>query len=444
LLAYDDTTGTLWLTAAHDSNLRQLIAIAVNDQRVTSVHDDPQQLTDVFSVAMANKTPRIVQYQTGAVQNYGLDEAAQAMIEQIEAQVPTANLTLTLADDAVMSLVRQEASDLGEARYHLFNRDSGSFIEILASTRNPALPDVSALSRKMPFDYRASDGFLLHGYLTLPQGISIAQAPLVALIHGGPWGRVFSSYSGYTQLLANRGYIVFEPNFRASTGYGLDYMTAANRDFGNGVVQQDITDGVRHLLANGIGNSDRVAIAGASFGGFSVLAGLAFTPELYEVGIAAVPPADMSDSARRLTSRPGAQHQDPAASALLRALLVDMEDAADIQRLHAKSPQASLATITAPLLLLAGADDDRVSISHVKDYSLELLNLGKEVSLLIDEDEGHGFEGGQAMNAYYYLTELMLEHYLQGRLQPLDDPALAKYIERKLLLRAGPLQADHR
>jgi dipeptidyl aminopeptidase/acylaminoacyl peptidase len=90
-------------------------------------------------------------------------------------------------------------------------------------------------------------------------------------------------------------------------------------------------------------------------------------------------------------------------------------------------------------LIVAGADDDRVSISHVKDYSLELLNLGKQVSLWIDEDEGHGFANRTSMAAYYYLTELMLATYLQGRLQPLDDDSVAHYIDRKLLLRAGPL-----
>lgn len=80
------------------------------------------------------------------------------------------------------------------------------------------------------------------------------------------------------------------------------------------------------------------------------------------------------------------------------------------------------------------------SISHVKDYSLELVNLGKDISLLIDEDEGHGFQSGRAMQAYYYLTELMLGEYLQGRVQPIEARDLANYIERKLMLRAGPLQ----
>lgn len=442
LIAYEDASDTLWLTAPHESDLRQLVAIKVSEKRITAVHSDPQGTVDAFSTSQANTTPRVVQYRNGNVQNYGLDAIAQSIVEKITAQFPNDDLTLTLDSDAETWLVRHEASDFSEPRFHLFHRSTGVFDEILAGTRNPLLPDNMQLSRKLPIDYRGTDGRMLHGYVTLPKGVRIADAPLVAVIHGGPWGRVYSVYSAYTQLLANRGYIVFEPNFRASTGYGLDYITAANRDFGNGVVQQDITDGVRFLLDNGVGNRDRVGIAGASFGGFSVLAGLAFTPEIYKVGVAAVPPADMSESLRKLVTAPtGGRQQDPAGSGMLKILLGNFDDAADLERLYRNSPQASLSTITAPLLVMAGADDDRVSIDHVKDYSLELVNLGKQITLLIDEDEGHGFTGGHSMAAYYYLTELMLGEYLQGRVQPLRPGSVASYLERKLLLRAGPLQA---
>lgn len=440
LLAYDSASDTLWLTAPHEVDLRQLVAIRVGEKRITAVHRDPLGGVDVFATALANSTPRVVQYHNGEAQNYALDEVAQEVLAQIADRFPGDNLTLTLGADAETWLVRHTNADLSEARFHLFHRSTGTFNEILADTRNPLLPDSTLLSRMLPLDYPGSDGRVLHGYVTLPKGVRIADAPLVAVIHGGPWGRIHPVYSAYTQLLANRGYIVFEPNFRASTGYGLDYITAANRDFGNGVVQQDITDGVRYLLDNGIGNRERVGIVGASFGGFSVLAGLAFTPDLYQVGVAAIPPAAMGDSLRQLASATGNKHRDPANEGQLRMLLGDINDEAGMQRLYQKSPQASLATITAPLLVMAGADDDRVSISRVKDYSLELVNLGKPISLLIDEDEGHGFTGGHSMAAYYYLTELMLAEYLQGRLQPLEDARVASYIERKLMLRSGPLE----
>lgn len=441
LLGYDSPSDTLWLTAPYQDDLRHLLALDISERRITSVHRDPKNEVDLVATAMAGGVPRVVQYHNGNVQNYGLDQNTQQVLERIQAQFPGDNLTLSPDKDADTWLIKQDNSDFSEARLHLFHRSTEMFEEILAGTRSAMLPQQTQLSRKLPLDYRAGDGRLLHGYVTLPKGVPIAEAPLVAVIHGGPWGRIYPLYSAYTQLLANRGYVVFEPNFRASTGYGLNYIRAANRDFGNGVVQQDITDGVHFLLDNGIGNRQRVGIVGASFGGFSVLGGLAFTPDLYSIGVAAIPPADMSNSLRQLLAYADVQQQDPANIAQLRQLLGDIDNPEDLQRLYEKSPQASLATITAPLLIIAGADDERVSIGHVKDYSLELLNLGKQISLLIDEDEGHGFNGGHSMAAYYYLTELMLGEYLGGRVQPLEPGSIANYIERKLMLRAGPLQA---
>src|SRR5690606_23563547 len=133
----------------------------------------------------------------------------------------------------------------------------------------------------------------LHGYVSFPKGKVLRETPLIALVHGGPIGRIDSSFDSFTQFLVNRGYIVFEPNFRASTGYGRAYVEAAADQIGDGLVQQDIVDGVQHLLAQGIGDRERVGIAGHSFGGSSVLAGLAFTPELFKAGFASAPAADM-------------------------------------------------------------------------------------------------------------------------------------------------------
>ncbi|MES2604226.1 MAG: prolyl oligopeptidase family serine peptidase, partial [Pseudomonadota bacterium] len=268
-------------------------------------------------------------------------------------------------------------------------------------------------------------------------GVPLNATPLVAVIHGGPWGRINSNYSGITQLLVNRGYSVFEPNFRSSTGYGLHYMTAGNREFGKGVVQQDIIDGVHYLLAQGIGDAERLGIVGGSFGGFSVLNGLAFTPDLFKVGVASVPPAALGISLVKLLNKPGELERDPSMKEMMRILASDVDDPADIKRLYDISPQAHLAAIKAPLLIMAGADDDRVDINHVKQYSLQLFNQGKTLSLLIDEDAGHGYGSARAKHADIYLTELFLSHYLGGALEPLDDPLVAHYIKRRMLMNSN-------
>jgi dipeptidyl aminopeptidase/acylaminoacyl peptidase len=110
----------------------------------------------------------------------------------------------------------------------------------------------------------------------------------------------------------------------------------------------------------------------------------------------------------------------------------------DMQRLDAASPLASLHTITAPVLLIAGADDDRIDIRHVRDYALRLLNQGNALSLLIDEDEGHGFLADEASEATLYLMEEMLALHLGGRKQGLDDAVLQTYLAERFLLNTTP------
>lgn len=431
LLSHEAASDTLWLATSHDSDLLTLQALSLRDGSLQPLHRHPDGVVDLQAVTLTAARPVLVSYHDGTVQNHALDTAQTAALQQLERLLPGFNLDISASDDNRTWLVAAQSSIAPEADYHVYDTTTRHLRPLLQAAGSAGLP-VAALSRKIPLQYRARDGMTIHGYVTLPKGIALAKAPLIALPHGGPRGRVLSDYAAFTQFLVNRGYIVFEPNFRASTGYGLAYAAAAQREFGNSAVQHDIIDGVHYLLAHGIGDADRLGIVGASFGGFSVLAGLAFTPDLFKVGVAAVPPASMSLG--YYLSRPGVQERNPALKAELRQLIVDIDDPADMQRLHALSPEAHLGNIRAPLLIAAGADDDRVDIAHVKRYALELHGLGKTISVLIDEDEGHGLSSPLAREAWYYLTERMLAQTLGGRMQPLDDAVLTSYLQRKLLL----------
>lgn len=436
-VTYDVASNQLWLLNNNDSDLPQLEQLSLAEQRRQKVHSDPTDIAAPSVFVTVNNKPAVVQYHDGLAHNYAVDAALNSPLAAITRHFPGSNITPAIGNDGVTWLLTEESAVLAEARYYLFDSINGSFTEILADERNTALPASQALSASQPVHYRASDGMQLHGYVTVPTGKRLQATPLIALPHGGPWGRVNSNYSALTQFLVNRGYSVFEPNFRASTGYGVNYMLAGHGQFGNGAVQQDLTDGVNYLLAQGIGDREHLAIVGHSFGGFSVLSALAFTPELFKVGIASAPPAELGLSLKLLISQPASLQSDPSMQEVMRLLAVDVNDAADMQRLHDESPQAQLGAITAPLLLMAGADDDRVSIAHVKEYSLRLFNQRKTLSLLIDEDEGHGLSSPIARRAYFYLTESMLAHYLGGASEPLEDPLLAAYIKRKLLLNSN-------
>lgn len=434
LVSYDATADSLWLMTSHTSDLLSLQTLTLASGKLQLVHRDPRAIVDIETVSTTGSRPALVRYHDGAARHYALDGADVPHLDRLGALLPGYNLALSTNEDGNVWLVAASASTLREPRWYLYDTNSMRLREILADSRNDALLPEAALSAKVPLHYSARDGEVVRGYVSLPKGVPLNGSALVALPHGGPWAHVLSDYSALTQFLVNRGYIVFEPNFRGSTDYGRAWMEAAHSQFGDGAVLHDVIDGVHYLLAQGIGDPERLGIVGGSFGGFQVLAGLAFAPDLFKVGVAAVPPADMGNSLRHLFRAPGVSYRDPALKATMRALIADVDAPAELDRLYATSPQAHLAAITAPLLIVAGADDASVDIAHVKNYTLQLANLGKKVTLFVDEDAGHALAAPRTQQALYSMIEKMLGIYLGGRSQPAEDPALAAYIQRKLLL----------
>jgi dipeptidyl aminopeptidase/acylaminoacyl peptidase len=333
-------------------------------------------------------------------------------------------------------------------RRHLYDPRTHALREILqaapltprTSSATQEIPTAS-LARQIAFSYRASDGMRLRGFLTVPSGADVARLPLIANVHGGPWNHVRAGYHNLTQLLANRGYVVFEPNFRGSTGYGRDYLLAARGDFGNGRVQQDIADGVEDLLALGIGDPQRVGIIGASFGGYSTLLGVTFRPDLFRVGVAVVPPTDFAANlrwvARSSESLELANHVPFTTT--LRLLSLDLDDSVAMRRLQSRSPLANAARVQRPLLLIASGADRRVPISNVVEYAARLRLLGKDVSLLVDADATHSNSDPVAREAYLYLLESMLARHLGGNPAAAPDPELRRYLDRNLRIRGAGL-----
>ncbi|MGA6974202.1 MAG: alpha/beta fold hydrolase, partial [Candidatus Binatus sp.] len=132
----------------------------------------------------------------------------------------------------------------------------------------------------------------LNGYLTLPPGVPAKNLPLLLVVHGGPWARDSWGINPYIQLFANRGYAVLQINFRGSTGFGKKYLHAGDREWGL-TMQNDLTDGVKWAVGQGIADPHRVGIFGGSYGGYAALAGAAFTPDLYRCAIDECGPSNL-------------------------------------------------------------------------------------------------------------------------------------------------------
>jgi dipeptidyl aminopeptidase/acylaminoacyl peptidase len=328
---------------------------------------------------------------------------------------------------------------LRDPRWYLYDPRNGNVRRILDQAVITAhSPAESQLSRKIAVSYLASDGLRVHGFLLLPPGVDPARAPLIAQVHGGPINHFRAGYDGVAQFLANRGYVVFQANFRGSTGHGRAYTFAANGDYGNGRVQRDIVEGVRWLLAQGIGDKQRVGIVGHSFGGYSALVGLTFQPDLFKVGVAGAPPADLAWGMRWLVDA-GDQGDLPDRSLkhTLAALSLDSSDPVTHARLHAQSPQANAAMMRRPLLIMAGGADRTVAIREVATYAATLKTLRRPVTLLVEPNGGHSPTAPIPREAYLFAMETMLQAHLGG---PAPEPAgqrLRAYLRKNLRL-AGP------
>ncbi|KAF0223626.1 MAG: dipeptidyl aminopeptidase/acylaminoacyl-peptidase, partial [bacterium] len=262
-----------------------------------------------------------------------------------------------------------------------------------------------------PISYKSSDGLEIPAYLSLPKGIPAKNLPLVVFPHGGPWARDFWGYHPYAQFLANRGYAVLQVNFRASTGYGKKFLNAGNKEWGQ-KMQDDLTWGVKHLVAEGIVDPKRVGIMGGSYGGYATLAGLAFTPDVYAAGVSIVGPSNLItlldtippywESIRKLfTERMG-----------------DPSNAQGKAQLERQSPLNSAAKIKTPLLVVQGANDPRVKKAESDQIVIALRERGFPVEYILAPDEGHGFARPVNSMAMLATAEKFLAKHLGGRYQP--------------------------
>lgn len=427
-------------SAVAGGNFRRVMRLDADDQLQT-LHQDPRGEADLDEVVVDPRTqqPLAASYRSTVAATYGIG-AAQAVVAGIVKRFPGRDIALQAGSGpSARWLVSERAATLRDPRWWLYDPRNGELRRILD---DPAItagtPKESALARKLAIAYTASDGKRVHGFLLLPPGVDAARAPLVAQVHGGPINHFRAGYDGVAQFLANRGYVVFQSNFRGSTGHGLDYTFASNGDYGNGRVQRDIVEGVRWLLAQGIGDKDRVGIVGHSFGGYSTLLGLTFQPELFKVGVAGSPPADLGWGMRWLVEA-GDQGDLPDRSLrhTLAALSLDATDPATYARLHAQSPQANAARMQRPLLIMAGGADRTVAIRQVVDYTATLKALGRPVSLLVEPDGGHSPVDPIPREAYLFGIEAMLQKHLGGATPEPPGQRLRAYLRENLRL-AGP------
>jgi dipeptidyl aminopeptidase/acylaminoacyl peptidase len=266
------------------------------------------------------------------------------------------------------------------------------------------------LAEMQSVTYTSSDGLEIPAYLTQPKGVDAKNLPALVIPHGGPWGRDVWGYNSLAQFFANRGYAVLMPNFRGSTGYGRKFLDAGNLEWGR-KMQDDVTWGVKYMVAQGIADPKRVGILGGSYGGYATLAGVTFTPDLYAGAVDIVGPSNLItllesippywEPIRKVFYERMGNPNTPEGKALL----------------EAASPIHSADKIRTPLLVAQGANDPRVNRREAEQIVVALRDRGFPVEYILAPDEGHGFQRPVNNSALFMESEKFLAQHLGGRYQ---------------------------
>ena len=330
--------------------------------------------------------------------------ATQAGIDRALPQ--TVNLISVAPKGEAPFMVVTSYADVQPATFSLLNSETGQLTPIGAS--QPRIrPD--QMSTQQLVHYPARDGLRIPAWLTVPKNSSGKNLPLVVLVHGGPYVRGTSwEWDGEVQFLASRGYAVLEPEYRGSTGFGSKHFRAGWKQWGL-KMQDDIADGARWAIAQGVAASDRICIAGGSYGGYAALMGLVNDPDLYRCGIDLVGVTDIGLLYSGHWSFASDMSDDWKQYGMPELIGDPLKDAAQFK---ATSPLAQAARITQPLLLAYGAQDRRVPLYHGKQFYAAVREHNPQVEWVVYEEEGHGWSLPKNRNDFWRRAELFLDKHI--------------------------------
>jgi dipeptidyl aminopeptidase/acylaminoacyl peptidase len=397
-----------------DVDLSALMLFDPATGKTEMVESDPLKRVDFGQAVFSEATDELVltTYDDDKVRRYFKDKSFEADYKWLTEKLPGKEISRTSSTFDEKSWLVSASSDTEPGETYLFDRRTHKLT--LQYKVRESLPRES-LSQMKSIRYKSSDGLEIPAYLTLPRGIQGKNLPTIIFPHGGPWARDFWGYNGYAQFFANRGYAVLSMNFRGSTGYGKKFLDAGNEQWGR-LMQDDITWGVKYLVAEGIADPKRVGIFGGSYGGYATLAGVTTTPDLYAAGVELFGPSNLItlmesippywESIRVMFYKRMGDPTKPEGKALL------------IER----SPLTSASKIKTPLMIAQGANDPRVNHAESEQIVIALRDRGFPVEYLLIPDEGHGFARPVNNMAAVMATEKFFAQYLGGRYQEGGTP----------------------
>ncbi|MEI6337965.1 MAG: alpha/beta fold hydrolase [Verrucomicrobiota bacterium] len=393
-----------------DVQFTRLEEVNIDTGKRTVVGEDPLHAVDLCDAVFDRTTnhPLACRFYRDRSDYVWLSSELEELFNELKSRLPEGDIRFQDSSRAGKEWLISVVKDTEPEAEFLYESATKNLVRL--DSRTTPIP-AGNLGRMKPVQYKARDKRMISAYLTMPAGSAESHLPVVVFPHGGPNKRNYWGYDARVQFFASRGYAVFQPNFRGSSGHGKDFQNAGNAQWGQGIMQDDISDGVAWLIENGIADPKRIAIVGGSYGGFAALAGLAFTPDLYACGVSLFAASNLPDFVRDIPEDWMPFFGDLAVKVGNPSL---PEDA---RRLARQSPVNFTHQIKVPVMVYHGAKDHLIRQSQADRFVSACRSSGVNVDYLLSPSGGHGFTDPLDEQAVYIAIERFLSEHIGGRRQ---------------------------
>jgi len=389
-LTYDHQTKTLINIDNIDKDTRSLYRLNVNTGTRELLFNDPN--FDISRVHLSDDDKTIYAISTDpGYKKYHFPNpklAPQKFFQRLVSSFNGYNIHITSNTSDDQKIIFEISNDREPGAWYLYDKklDKATYI----TSRNK-LVDAQKMLPMQPFNYAARDGVKLGAFITLPAGNHKKPLPAVVLVHGGPFGtRDTWRYDNEVQLLAAKGYVVLQTNFRGSTGRGDRFERSGYRHWGD-KIQYDIIDGIEYLIAQKLVDGERVCIMGSSFGAYSAVQASILAPKRFKCAIAASGVYNLASFSQNTDIKSYVWGESFMKSTI----------GVDEKTLKSFSPLHQLSQLNTALLLVHGGKDKRTPITQARDLKRALDSQRKPYDWLKFDNEGHGIYKDKNRLKYY-------------------------------------------
>ncbi len=385
---------------------RDKLALVIIDldkgEEIKTVYMHPESDIEDIRFSSVAKGLAYAEYDTWKPEKYYFNKRIKDVHEDLRRRLNGYWMRVVDKNEAETRFIIRTYADDDPGAVYLYSINDDRLTKL--ADVNPAL-NGRKLCKMDSIRYNARDGMPISGYLTLPNRLRKQGLPLIVIPHNGPSARNVWEYNSEVQFLANRGYAVFQPNYRGSTGYGKAFWSAGFGEWG-GKIQEDIADGVRYLIDKKIADPKRIGIYGYSFGGFCALYGACFHQDLYKCA------ASYSGITNLFTYLKEIPPYYKPYLQMYYEIIGNPEKQADYFR--AVSPVFHTDKIKGPIFIAQGGKDERGNVNETNQMVRDLKGKNINITYFLKEKEGHFFKDEQARLAFYQQLEAFFAANLGG------------------------------